>query len=92
MVARVLFPWLTPWGEHDHPHPRATIKALPSAPPPLAPTDADGLFIRLMPIGRDKSGPYAPTRYSLGRIQTFIPSGPYVVPVDSQHPPDTPMV
>ena len=32
-----------PYCERDEPHPRATIK--------VAPTDGDGLFLRLMPIG-----------------------------------------
>src|SRR5438132_595542 len=41
---------------------RATMKAINAAPhrpsTTLAPTDADGLFLRLMPIGRNELRPY----------------------------------
>ncbi len=57
MVARVLFIWLTFWGNTTTPHPAGDHKGPPNpTSSSLAPTDHPALYLvsqlRLMPIGR----------------------------------------
>src|SRR3989440_9968973 len=59
MVARVLFIWLQSCGNTITPHPAGDHKGPPRlTSAALAPTDVDGLGLRLMPIGRPSRSPW----------------------------------
>ena len=74
MVARVLFPWLTSWGNMIPPHPRATMKALPAALHPPSPLRSLHLhFVRLMPMRADKSAMCAINRHLLDDV-VYLPA------------------
>ena len=73
MVARVLFPWLTSWGNMMTPQPRATIKALPSPPTALAPTGGDRHFLRLKLLGGPLWSPAVPRPSSQLFVSLLLP-------------------
>jgi len=76
MVARVLFPWLTPWGNTTAPHPRATIKALPASLHPPSPLRIIRTYlVRLMHIGPDLSRPRGGKVWPMPSLR-LIPSDP----------------
>ncbi len=78
--------WLaTGWGnaaERDGGRPSRPSPPLPAT---LAPTDVDGLFVRVMPIGRDQSGPYATSHRFAGHCwairQQYLLFGSFAFPV-----------
>jgi hypothetical protein len=83
MVARVLFPWLTSWGNTTtptrgpHSPPDCVHKGPPSHSTPPSPLQSsDELCVRLMPIGADKSAMGAvnrPLRRSLAYTYLIHP-------------------